>query len=208
MSRYKQVCKQCSTDFKSKGPNSKFCCRECKLKWNSENRHKHTNCIVCNTKFRIINTINNKNKFCSRRCYGDRMKSHPEEFNLIDRCNVMRESLSEDSWKKGLETRKRNGNVIDWNISEWKQYWRRCNDLTRKMRKQLLETWDGYDYIDGEYIKDNLELPYTHSDYPTLDHIIPRSEGFKQGLSPYEITTPDNLKWTKRVNNSKKGSKV
>lgn len=207
MSRYKQVCKQCNVDFKSKGGNKKFCCRECKLKWNSENRHKHTNCIVCDKKFRMISS-NNGNKFCSRKCYGDRMKSHPEEFNLSARASKMRESWDNNAWKKGIETRKQNGNIIDWNVSEWKQYWRRCNDLTRKMRKQLLETWDGYDYIDGEYIKNNLELPYTHSDYPTLDHVIPRSEGFKRGLSPYEITTPNNLKWTKRINNSKKGNKV
>jgi 5-methylcytosine-specific restriction endonuclease McrA len=75
------------------------------------------------------------------------------------------------------------------------------------MRVKLLGDWDGIDYIDGEDIRENFSLPYTHGDYPTLDHIIPRSEGFRRGLTPYEITTPENLKWAKRRNNSKKYNK-
>jgi hypothetical protein len=71
----------------------------------------------------------------------------------------------------------------------------------------MLESWDGIDYIDGEDIRANLALPYSHGDYPTLDHLIPRSEVFKKGLTPYEITTSKNLKWTKRRNNSKKYNK-
>jgi hypothetical protein len=117
----------------------------------------------------------------------------------------MRKSWSEESWKKGLETRKKNGNIIE-NFN-WKQYWKRCDWLTRKIRKQMLETWDGYDYIDGEYIKNNLNLHFSDKNYPTLDHVKPRSQCFKEGLSPYEATLPENLKWTKRINNSKKYSK-
>ena len=72
----------------------------------------------------------------------------------------------------------------------------------------MLKDWDGIDYIDGENISENLKLHFTHGDYPTLDHITPRSEGFKQGLTPYEITNSANLKFTKRRNNSKKNNKV
>ena len=136
------------------------------------------------------------------------MSTHPREFGMAERSAKMRESWDESSWKKSIETRKSNGNIIDWDVAEWKQYWRRCNDLTRKIRVKLLEDWDGIDYIDGEDIRENLALPYTHGDYPTLDHVIPRSEGFRRGLSPYEITTPKNLKWTKRRNNSKKYNKT
>jgi len=117
----------------------------------------------------------------------------------------MRKSWNEEAWKKSLETRKKNGNIIE--NFDWKQYWRRCDWLTRKIRKQMLETWDGYDYIDGEYIKDHLNLHFSDKNYPTLDHIKSRSQCFKEGLSPYEATTPENLKWTKRINNSKKYNK-
>jgi hypothetical protein len=71
----------------------------------------------------------------------------------------------------------------------------------------MLENWNGYDYISGDYIKDNLNLHYSHGDYPTLDHIKPRSQCFKEGLSPYEATKPENLAWTTRKNNSKKSQK-
>jgi hypothetical protein len=72
----------------------------------------------------------------------------------------------------------------------------------------MLENWDGIDYIDGEYIKENLNLHYSDKNYPTLDHITPRSECFKRGLTPNEATNPNNLKWTKRINNSKKHNSV
>lgn len=201
---YKRVCVECNTNFRSKGGKKKFCTLECKLKYN-ERKYLYNNCTVCDTKFRVF--PHDIKRFCSKKCYTSRSKTHPQEFGLLKRAEKMRESWDENAWKKSIQTRKANGNIIDWNVAEWKQYWRRCNDLTRKMRAKLLDNWDGIDYIDGENICENLSLPHTHADYPTLDHVIPRSEGFKQGLSPYEITTPENLKWTKRRNNSKKYNK-
>jgi hypothetical protein len=203
---YKHTCQRCETEFRSKGPNNKYCSVECKKQTYFENSKLYT-CKVCDSKFQ--GSKGNYNIFCSKKCYGSRMNTHPKEFGMAERSAKMRESrVSEVAWKKGIETRKANGNIIDWNVAEWKQYWRRCNDLTRKIRVKLLGDWDGIDYIDGEDIRENLALPYTHGDYPTLDHVIPRSEGFRQGLSPYEITTPENLKWTKRRNNSKKYNKI
>lgn len=199
---YKQICKCCNINFRSKGPNKLFCTKECKIKWNIENIYTYSFCKVCGNSMRV--SIKNKNTYCSKECYGSRMKTHPTEFGMSERASKMRESWDETSWKKGIQTRTDNGNIINWDVAEWKQYWRRCNDLTRKIRKQMLEGWDGFDYIDGEYIKDNLNLHYTHGSYPTLDHVIPRSQGFKEKISPYEITKPENLKWTKRSNNSKK----
>jgi hypothetical protein len=133
------------------------------------------------------------------------MSNHSEELGLAQRAKKMFESWSEESWKKSIETRKKNGKIIT--NHNWKQYWKKCNYLTRKIRSKMLENWDGFDYIDGEYIKDNLNLHFTHTDYPTLDHIKPRSVCFKEGLTPEEATKPENLKWTKRVNNSSKSNK-
>lgn len=203
---YKQTCKHCKIDFRSKGSKKQFCSRDCKIDWNMQNKYSYIPCKTCGIGVRTFDK--SSNLFCSKICYGSRMSTHPKEFGMTERSAKMRESWDESSWKKSIETRKSNGNIIDWDVAKWKQYWRRCNDLTRKIHAEMLESWDGIDYIDGENIRANLTLPYTHGDYPTLDHLIPRSEGFKQGLTPYEITTPENLKWTKRRNNSKKYNKM
>jgi uncharacterized protein YnzC (UPF0291/DUF896 family) len=133
-----------------------------------------------------------KNVFCNNKCQSDYMKNNSQELGLAQRANKMRESWDDKAWKKGLETRKKNGNIIT--EPTWKQYWKRCDYLTGKIRKQMLENWDGIDYIDGEYIKENLNLHYSDKNYPTLDHITPRSECFKRGLTPDEATNPNNLK--------------
>ena len=202
---YKRVCKQCDADFRSKGGNKQFCSLECKLKFNSKS-YTYRQCGNCKTDVRSYNhQLKQKNIFCSNKCQGEWVKENMGE-ERAERAEHMRKFRdNEKAWKKGLETRKKNGNIIE--DLNWKQYWKRCDWLTRKIRKQMLETWDGYDYIDGEYIKDNLNLHFSDKNYPTLDHIKPRSQCFKEGLSPYEATTSENLKWTKRINNSKKHSK-
>ena len=201
MSKYKQTCKECNIDYKSNGPYSKYCSKECRQKSRAKERN-YIECTQCNTLIRFYPS--QQNKFCSNKCQGNWVKENMGE-ERTERAFHMRKSWSEESWKKGLETRKKNGNIIE--NYDWKQYWRRCDWLTRKIRKQMLETWDGYDYIDKEYIKDNLKLHYSDKNYPTLDHIKSRSQCFKEGLSPYEATTVENLKWTKRINNSKKHNK-
>ena len=200
MSRYKQKCNECEINYKSNGPYSKYCSKECRQKSRAKER-SYIKCVQCDNMIRFYPS--QKNKFCSNKFQVEWVKENMGE-ERAKRASHMRKSWSEESWKKGVETRIKNGNIIDWDKAGWKQYWRRCNDLTRKIRKKMLGDWDGYDYIDGEYIKDNLNLHYSDKNYPTLDHIKPRSQCFKEGLSPYEATVPENLKWTKRINNSKK----
>lgn len=208
MSRYKQICHECNVNYKSNGPYSKYCSKECRQKSRAKER-KYIKCSNCNIEVRYFPNSEHKEKeniFCSNKCQGEWMSQNSKELGLTERASNMRKSWSEESWKKGLETRKKNGNIIE--SYDWKQYWKRCDWLTQKIRKQMLEDWDGYDYIDGEYIKDNLNLHYSDKNYPTLDHIKPRSQCFKEGISPYEATSPENLKWTKRINNSKKHNKI
>jgi hypothetical protein len=201
--RYKRVCVECDINFRSKGPYNKFCTLECKLIYN-EKKYHYKNCTFCSISFRSF-TCKTNNKFCSNKCQGKWVKENMGE-ERAERASHMRKSWGENSWKKGLVTRKENGNIIE--DPTWKQYWKRCDWLTSKARKIMVDDWDGYDYIDGEYIKDNLKLHYSDKNYPTLDHIKPRSQCFKEGLSPYEATQPENLKWTKRINNSKKHNKI
>jgi endogenous inhibitor of DNA gyrase (YacG/DUF329 family) len=202
---YKRICKQCDINFRSKGGKKQFCSTECKLKFNSKS-YTYRQCGNCKTNVRSYNyQENQKNVFCSNKCQGEWVKENmgEERSKLAKYMRTFRDN--EKAWKKGLITRKENGNIIE--NPTWKQYWKRCDWLTSKARKIMVDDWDGYDYIDGEYIKDNLKLHYSDKNYPTLDHVKPRSQCFKEGLSPYEATTPENLKWTKRINNSKKYSK-
>jgi hypothetical protein len=207
MSKYKQVCDECNIHYKSIGRGSKYCSPNCRQISRARER-QFIPCSYCLKDVRYFPNSAHKNKkniFCSNKCQGEWCIIHSKDLGLAERASHARKSLSEESWKKGLETRRKNGNIIE--SYDWKQYWKRCDWLTRKIRKQMLDNWDGYDYISGEYIKDNLNLHYSHSDYPTLDHIKPRSQCFREGLSPYEATKSENLAWTTRKNNSKKHSK-
>lgn len=49
-------------------------------------------------------------------------------------------------------------------------YKRRVKNETYKWKKIIFEKWNGYDYYDNEYIKNNLSLKSTDRLYPTIDH--------------------------------------
>ncbi len=87
-------------------------------------------------------------------------------------------------------------------------YRRLVDNLTIKNKKNLLENWDGYDFYDGEYIKDNFHLPSGDAKYPTIDHKISVKYGFNNNISPEEISKLDNLCITKRRINASKGSNL
>ena len=76
--------------------------------------------------------------------------------------------------------------------------------LTKKNKKKLLELWNGLDYYDNEYIKDNFNLSGSHRNYPTVDHKISIFEGFKNKIEAEEIAKIENLCFTKRYINSRK----
>jgi hypothetical protein len=210
MGRYKKICNECKIHYKSNGSGSKYCSSNCRQIARAKER-QFIPCSYCSKEVRYFPNSehkNYKNIFCNNKCKGNWMKLNSQMLQLAERANNMRKNWSLDSVTKSLETRKKNGNIINWNIAGWKQYWKRCDWLTRKIRKQMLKNWDGYDYITNNYIKDNLKLHYSHGDYPTLDHIKSRSQCFQEGLSPYEATKPENLAWTTRRNNSKKNNKI
>ena len=198
---YKLTCKNCNKQFKDTSPGKKFCSIECRHKGQAK-RHQYKTCINCGNEFRYYPSTNYD--CCSHKCKGEIMIKNSTQLKLSDRAANARKNWNKNSWKKGIETRIKNGHIINWDKAEWKQYWKKCDRLTLKIRPQMLENWDGYDYIDGEYIKDNLSLHFSHGDYPTLDHLKSRSQCFKEQINPYEATSPENLKWTKRRNNSSK----
>ena len=211
-----RTCDICNKYFESVKGNKKsittknnWCSLECRKTYFKQTTSKIINCKHCDD----ILTLSNHSiqQFCSHKCYSEYAKLHPAEFSLDTKAIHMRKyANTPESIAKGIQTKKNNGFIQQWvderNI-EWKKYWKVCNYHTRKMRKLLVETWDGYDYIDGEYIKDNLTLHFSDTNYPTLDHIKPRSKCFTEGLTVRECCDPSNLAWTKRINNSKKYNK-
>ena len=104
--------------------------------------------------------------------------------------------------KKSLN---KNKNFNEYTL--FKKYKNKVIYETSKNLKLLLNDWDGYDFYDKEYIKDNYNLPYFHKNYPTIDHKISIYEGFKNNISIENISDISNLCITKRWLNSKKGKK-
>lgn len=202
-------CKVCSEDYEvvrgNKSPiKDAWCSKECRKQWYHSTR-RISQCNQCGSDF----YQRDKTKvFCNSTCYHTHVKENPEKYDLAAKAAKARtHSNTPESIKKMKQTKLTNGDMVDWKDASWKQYWRKCNELTRKVRDVLLEDWDGTDYIDGKYIKDNLTLPHSHGDYPTLDHVVSKTKCYKQGLTPEQACSVENLKWTTRRNNSTKYNK-
>lgn len=98
--------------------------------------------------------------------------------------------------------------VHDDMLKPYELYKKKCRYLTNKIRKKLFENWDGYDYYDGEYIKDFTSLNNTDRRYPTIDHKISIFYGFINDIPVEEICDLENLCITKRTINSSKRQKI
>ena len=84
--------------------------------------------------------------------------------------------------------------------------YRRKVNVSDKLKKELLKNWNGYDYYDNEYIKDNFTLNSTDKNFPTIDHKISVIYGFINNIPFENISNINNLCFTKNFLNAKKGS--
>ena len=89
----------------------------------------------------------------------------------------------------------------------FEEYKRKVSNETRKNVKELQEKWNGYDYYDNEYIKNNFILNKIDKIYPTIDHKISVYYGYINNISVEEISNIENLCYTKRSINSSKNKK-
>lgn len=87
----------------------------------------------------------------------------------------------------------------------FEKYINEVRRLTKANKKELIYNWNGLDYYDNEYIKDNFNYHYNDLKYPTIDHKISILYGYKHNLSTEYISSMDNLCFTKRFLNCKKG---
>lgn len=111
--------------------------------------------------------------------------------------------------QKDIKDKKiKNGHILsDFDIEPFLKYKRNCRKFTSRNKKILFENWDGNDYYDGEYIKDNFNLHQTDRNYPTIDHKISIFYGFVNDVQEEEISSLGNLCITKRHINSSKRTK-
>ena len=90
-------------------------------------------------------------------------------------------------------------------VSDFQKYRNKVDYLTRKIKKKFIENWNGYDYYDGEYIKDNFKLRFDNKSVPTIEHKVSVFDGFMNNISEIEIAKLENLAITKKgINSSRK----
>ena len=149
----------------------------------------------------FVEDIKNKIKYTKKERYGN------ENYNnlpKIRKTNIKKYGF--DNYFKTDEYKKLQGILTGDEITEWEMYKRICRRFFRKIKNKVFESWDGYDFYDGEFIKNNLKLDFYDKDYPTIDHVVSILEGFKNGITPEEINSIKNLVITKRRLNAKKSS--
>jgi len=123
--------------------------------------------------------------------------------------NARKNANSKEAIQKRIKTNIKRGYFMPDDILAegltFKQYKRKIYSMTKKIKSELFKIWDGHDYYDNEYIRDNFELYKQHGDYPSIDHIKSIFIGFKNNIPPFEIADINNLAITKRrINSSKK----
>jgi hypothetical protein len=113
---------------------------------------------------------------------------------------------NKEIFEKSKQTKIKNGNQIpDELLTDWQKYKKEVTIITNKNKKLLFEIWDGLDYYDYEYIKDNLfKFKYYEKNFPTIDHKISLFYGFLNKIDSEFIGNIKNLCITKKCINSSK----
>jgi hypothetical protein len=106
---------------------------------------------------------------------------------------------------KMKETGIKNGHYIDDKFkTDFDIYRRKVDNITKKYKEELFKIWNGNDYYDNQYIRDNINLHYNDNGYPTIDHKISILYGYLNKIDPFIIGDINNLCITKRSINISK----
>jgi hypothetical protein len=128
----------------------------------------------------------------------------------VKKTNIERYGYENAMKNKGVKEKSQkikieNGSVIPRElVSDYELYRRKVDCLTIINKSILYENWDGYDYYDNEYIRDNKEFRIS----PTIDHKVSCFYGYINNISPEEISDIKNLCITKMCINASKNSKT
>lgn len=110
---------------------------------------------------------------------------------------------------KAIDTKIINGFInSSENKTEFEKYKNIVRKITKLYKKELFEKWNGLDFYDSEYIKDNFKYNYNNRLYPTIDHKISVFYGYINNINPEEIGNINNLCLTKKYINSSKNIKI
>lgn len=183
-----------------------YVCSRCRFqKTKLTNREKYG---VDNVSFidDVVNVIRIKNIENSDYRKIKRTKTNLEKYGVEN--TFQSKKLMEGCLEKAKQTNIDSGLWVDYsNVDSWRKYKKDVMYLTYKNKKELHEKWDGNDYYDNEYIKDNYSLHYYHPDYPTIDHKISIKYGFDNNIPIEEISKIENLCFTKKRLNTRKNTK-
>ena len=139
-------------------------------------------------------------------CCSNKCAMFKNKLTNLDLYGIEHQCQSKEVVDKILKT-KINKGLISESFSDLSGYTKLVSKLTKRVKKDLFNTWDGYDYYDREYINDNLNLNCNDRLYPSIDHKISVLYGYLNNIDYKIISDISNLCITKRTNNSSKGFK-
>jgi len=181
-----------------------------------KNKIKNTNlkkygviCVLQNNEINKKTKQTNLKKYGFENCHQSEIIKEKTKKTNLKKYGVNHSLQCEEIKNKIKITRINNNNQIpDDKLSDFMKYKNNVLRETYKNKKMLFEKWDGFDYYDNEYIKDNLNLNKYHRNYPTIDHKDSIFYGFINNISPIEISNLSNLCFTKRFTNGSKNRKT
>ncbi len=156
---------------------------------------------------RLNKCFTKKVRLCTIEKYGventSKLKSFQDKWKKtnLERYGFENTFQSEEA---KIKIREKGGWLNDDDLVGYIKYNRIVRRLTLRNRKNMLESWDGFDFYDGEYIRDNFNTDFNDPNYPCIDHKISIRNGYLDGISEEVLSSIDNLCFTKRFINSKK----
>lgn len=111
---------------------------------------------------------------------------------------------NEGQLKRKLTRIERGLQIPDDKMDEYRKYRLKVNRILQRNKKNILLNWDGCDYYDGEYIRENFNLNPSDRMYPHFDHKISVAYGFKNNIDSDIIGSLDNICITKQYLNATK----
>lgn len=172
----------------------------------SHSKHNFDTCNKC--KFHKTKLTNNE-KYGSDAPLGNKDVLEKYLKTNNERYGGNSSSCSQEILDKQRKTRIEKGMEIpsEKSVKDFQKYRNRVDHLTRKIRKKFIEDWDGYDYYDGEYIKNNFNLRFDNKSVPTIEHKMSVFDGFMNHIPETEIAKLENLAITKKGINSSRRNK-
>jgi hypothetical protein len=157
-----------------------------------------------------LDEIKNRRNETNINKYGGKSPFSSKNIREKSKLTLLKNYSVENPFKSSIiidKIKKTNIENGKWSIDDnYNSYRRGVISLTNKVKMNLFEEWNGFDYYDHEYIKDNLNLSKNSKFYPTIDHKISVLYGYINGISIEEISDISNLCITKKYINSKKSS--